>query len=143
MGLRWKGDAVFKDTQDAAEAALQTFDLRLEGDSKKELRKGHGVLTGTLRRSIHAANPSYLWASDDVEASDDTPERGGNKPKIEKRGLTLWGSVGSGLVYALAVHQGFKSFGGYHYITKPFESLKSEKVILKDFRSEMRKRGYR
>jgi hypothetical protein len=143
MGLKWRGDAVFRDTQDAAEEALKQFDLRLEGAAKKELYKGHGVLTGTLRRSIHAANPSYLWSMDDTVPSDNSPERGGRAPEIEKRGLTLWGAVGSGLVYALAIHQGFGSFGGYHYITKPFESLRRSGAIVKDFRSEMRKKGYK
>lgn len=143
MGLKWRGDQVFKDVADAGEKALQTFDLRVEAGAKKELYKGHGVITGTARRSIHAANPGYHWGSDDVEPGGSTPERGGQKPDIERRGLMLWGAVGSGLVYALALHQGHGSFGGYHYITKPFEQLRRQNVIIDDFRREMRKKGYK
>lgn len=143
MSLKWRGDQVFKDTVKAAEAALATFDLKLEAGAKKELYKGHGVLTGTLRRSLHAAPIDYVWSSDDEEPSPTTPELGGHKPKIVKKGLMLWGAVGSGLVYAMAVHQGHGSFGGYHYIRRPLEAMQAAGVIIDDFKKEMRKRGYR
>lgn len=143
MGLRWNGDAVFKDVEAAASATLQRFGLRHEGEAKKELRKGHGVLTGTLRRSIHTETPSYVWISDNVPPSESSPDRGGDAPKPEKKRDVLWITTGSGLVYALAVHQGHHDFGGYHYMTLSFDKLNGQKAIIDDFRSEMRKRGYR
>ena len=57
--------------------ALGKFALRVEGYSKHELRRGHGVLTGTLRRSIHVAQPGYNWGADDLEPKAGTPELGG------------------------------------------------------------------
>jgi hypothetical protein len=104
-------------------SALAEIDLRIESEAKQELRPGKGVVTGTLRRSIHAASPSYNWENDNVEPGADTPERGGQEvqPEISKAGIT--GSVGSGLEYAMAVHQGHHNFEGYHYLTNALQKV--------------------
>uniref|UniRef100_A0A6H1ZEQ8 Tail protein n=2 Tax=viral metagenome TaxID=1070528 RepID=A0A6H1ZEQ8_9ZZZZ len=106
--------------------ALGEFGLRVEGHAKRELQKGHGVLTGTLRRSIHTAGPDYSWSGDDVEPSPSAPERGGVLAKAVKTAVGLVVQVGSGLRYALAVHQGHGSFKGYHYLRKGLNKAKKE-----------------
>lgn len=97
--------------------------LAVESEAKQELRKGHGVESGTLRRSIHTAEPGYHWGSDDVEPAPGTPERGGKRTD----GLVV--QVGSGLNYALPVHQGHGSFGGYHYILIGAERVRGKKAL--------------
>lgn len=114
--LNWKGDEVLKTTQENGAAIISEFALTVEGEAKKELRKGHGVETGTLRRSIHTALPGYDWGGDDVEPSAGAIERGG-EAAMPEAGNQLTVEVGSGLVYAMAVHQGHHNFTGYHYLT--------------------------
>lgn len=114
--LIWKGDEVLKTTQENGAKIISEFALTVEGEAKRELRKGHGVLTGTLRRSIHAALPGYDWSGDDVKAGAGSPEHGGEQVMPET-GDQITVEVGSGLVYAMAVHQGHDSFQGYHYLT--------------------------
>jgi hypothetical protein len=57
-----------------------------------------------------------------VEPAAGTPERGGDhaEPKVQDGKITL--QIGSGLEYALPVHQGHHSFAGYHFITNPVEA---------------------
>ena len=114
--LNWRGDEVLKTTQENAAKIISEFALTVEGEAKKELRKGHGVETGTLRRSIHTALPGYDWGGDDVEPSGGSPERG-NNAVVPETSNQLTVEVGSGLVYAMAVHQGHHNFTGYHYLT--------------------------
>ena len=123
-GLIWKGDAVEGQIAQRLSDALAEIGLRIEAEAKKQLYKGHGVLTGTLRRSIHATEPSYNFPADNVTSSTDSPERGGNAPKPQLRGVTLWIAVGSGLGYAMPVHQGHGKFGGYHYLTNGLDKVK-------------------
>lgn len=117
--------------------AVEELGLRVEAEAKRELQPGHGVETGTLRRSIHAAAPSYDFAGDDVEPSDASPERGGGGATAERDGDKLLVAVGSGLVYALAVHQGHGSFGGYHYLTNAVEKVrpKAPAILQKHLRA--------
>lgn len=114
--LDWRGDSLLGVVRNNVKQAWGEVGLRVEGEAKKQLYKGHGVRTGTLRRSIHTAAPGYNWAADDVAAAAGTPERGGQLtlPTLEFDGIVI--QVGSGLVYALAIHQGFDSFDGYHYL---------------------------
>ena len=114
--LNWRGDEVLKTTQENAAKIISEFALTVEGEAKKELRKGHGVETGTLRRSIHTALPGYDWGGDDVEPSAGAIERGG-EAAMPEAGNQLTVEVGSGLIYAMAVHQGHHNFTGYHYLT--------------------------
>ena len=114
--LNWKGDEVLKTTKENGAKIISEFALTVEGESKKELRKRHGVLTGTLRRSIHTALPGYDWGGDDVEPSAGAIERGGEAAMPEASDqITV--EVGSGLKYALPLHQGHHNFTGYHYLT--------------------------
>ena len=114
--LNWKGDEVLKTTKENGAKIISEFALTVEGESKKELRKRHGVLTGTLRRSIHTALPGYDWGGDDVEPSPGAIERGG-EAVIPEAADQITVEVGSGLIYAMAVHQGHHNFTGYHYLT--------------------------
>jgi hypothetical protein len=114
--LDWKGEEVARIAKENAAAIISEFALTVEGESKKELRRGHGVETGTLRRSIHTALPGYDWGGDDVEPSAGAAERGGDAVMPEASDqITV--QVGSGLGYAMPVHQGHHNFAGYHYLT--------------------------
>jgi hypothetical protein len=124
MPLKWNGPAAEGQAIRRLSNALGDIGLDVEGEAKKELYKGHGVLTGTLRRSIHSAGPGYNWPGDDVAPAEGTPERGGQAATPEPIGRRLVVAVGSGLVYAMAVHQGHHSFEGYHYITNAVEKVR-------------------
>jgi hypothetical protein len=115
--LNWKGDEVKRQVIENSAKAMSEFGLRVEAESKKQLKRGHGVMTGTLRRSIHSAQPGYDWAGDDVEPSKGTSELGGQQVSLEPDGDQVTVEVGSGLVYAMAVHQGHDYWTGYHYLT--------------------------
>ena len=124
--LKWRGKEVMEAVMRNVAAAMGEFALRVEGNSKKQLRRGHGVLTGTLRRSLHTAEPGYNWGADDVEPGASTPELGNRKFEAVVNGKKITIQVGSGLRYALAVHQGHHSFDGYHYLTIGLEQAKKK-----------------
>lgn len=122
--LNWRGDEVGKDVLKGVASGLAEFGLRAETASKRRLQPGHGVKTGTLRRSIHCATPGYSWDSDNVEPAPDTMERGGQPAEPRKQSGKLTLEIGSGMEYAMAVHQGHGSFEGYHYITEAVKEIK-------------------
>ncbi len=135
--LIWRGDEVVQQKREQTAKALAEIGLRVEGEAKKELYKGHGVLTGTLRRSIHTATPGYNWGGDNASLLAAKQERAGYHPEMGLEGIKkavipeLGGQlampffdrdsfviqVGSGLEYAIFVHQGHHTFEGYHFIT--------------------------
>ena len=119
---KWRGKEVSRAVAQNIAKALGEFALRAEGHAKKELRKGHGVLTGTLRRSIHTAQPGFNWASDEAGSG----ERGGQMTEALVQGTRVTIQLGSGLSYALAVHQGHHHFEGYHYLTNGLDKAKPE-----------------
>lgn len=123
---KWQPGVAVDDKLAKLAVAYGRFGLRVEACAKKVLQKGHGVLTGTLRRSIHTAGPDYTFASDDVRPSESTPERGGTfvEAGVANRKLSLL--VGSGLQYALKIHNGFGGFPGYHYLTLGLKKAKPE-----------------
>lgn len=123
---KWRGKEITQEVLQNVAAALGEFGLRAEGHAKKELRKGHGVITGTLRRSIHTAGPAYNWTADQVEPSAGSPERGGGNVNAEIQNQRAVLMLGSGLTYALAVHQGHHSFEGYHYLTNGVDKARGE-----------------
>jgi hypothetical protein len=52
---------------------------------------------------------------------------------VNGRKITI--EVGSGLVYALSVHQGHHSFDGHHYLTKGLANAKPKlKAILEKYK---------
>jgi len=123
---KWRGKEVSQQVAKNIATALGEFALRAEGRSKKELQKGHGVVTGTARRSIHTAQPGYAWSGDHVEPGTSTPERGGQKIDALLDGSKITIQLGSGLGYALPLHQGHHGFGGYHFLTIGVEKAKKE-----------------
>lgn len=127
---KWNGDEIGKAVAQNVASAMGEFGLRVEGYAKKELKKGHGVITSTLRRSIHVAQPGYNWSGDDVKPGPGTPERGGQKFEALVNGRKITIEVGSGLGYALPVHQGHHSFEGYHFLTIGLEKAKPEMPIV-------------
>lgn len=124
--LNWKGDQVVDEVEDNAILILGEFGLAVEGEAKQELRPGHGVKTGTLRRGIHAAKPGYNWAADNIVPSNSAPNLGGKIVSAVRKGGRLVVSVGVGLIYAMTVHQGHGSFKGYHYLTNGLEKARSK-----------------
>ena len=126
--LNWRGAEVAKATSDQVIEIMSDIGLAAEGNSKRELAKGHGVVTGTLRRSIHAASPGYGWAGD----AGGTGESGGSRVRAERSGGRIHVEVGSGLEYSMAIHQGWSgppfrgSFAGYHYLTNGVEKTRSQ-----------------
>lgn len=131
--LTWRGDEVKRALMENVARAWGEFGLEVEGESKRELRRKNketgtkqGVATGTLRRSIHVADVGYDWGGDDVEPAPGTPERGAVQvdPPVDADKITL--QVGSGLKYAMPVHQGHHSFQGYHYLTNGLKKAKAK-----------------
>jgi hypothetical protein len=98
--LVWKGPAVRQKVVTAVISGLQEFALTHETEAKSELQPRRGVVTGTLRRSIHAANPEYSYQKDHVLSSPSTPERGRGTPQLAERGGKVAVVVGSGMRYA-------------------------------------------
>lgn len=123
---KWYGEQISDAVKRNVAEALGEFGLRAEGHAKRELSKGHGVLTGTLRRSIHTAQPGYDWAGDDVKPGSGSPERGGKAAAAAIGGDRITLELGSGLIYAMAAHQGHHSFSGYHYLTNGLMKAKPE-----------------
>jgi len=56
------------------------------------------------------------WLTSNSSPALPNPERG-NNAVVPETGNQLTVEVGSGLVYAMAVHQGHHNFIGYHYLT--------------------------
>jgi hypothetical protein len=75
------------------------------------------VLTGTLRRSIHAARPVYDYQKDDVRPTPNTPERGGGTPALAESGGKVGVSVGSGMRYARIIEN------RYNYMLRSYNRV--------------------
>ena len=96
--LNWRGDQAEDEAVRALSDALIEIGLRIEGEARKELYPGHGKLTGTLQRSVHAASPDYIFSRDHVPSGKSTPERSNPGAVIpERRGNRLLIAVGRGM----------------------------------------------
>ncbi len=124
--FKWNDKEVIKVSEEQLGEILSEFTLVAEGESKKKLSKGHGVLTGTLRRSIHGASADYEFGNDDVKPEKGTPERGYKKVTPIREGHRFLTALGSGLQYAMRIHQGWGSFTGYHYLTEGVEAARKK-----------------
>lgn len=121
--LDWRGEEVLHIAKENGAEIISEFSMEVVGESMRVLRRKkkdtgdkQGVASGTLRRSIHAALPGYDWGGDDVEPGPGTPDRSGQVAMPEANDqITV--EVGSGMKYAMPVHQGHHSFAGYHYLT--------------------------
>lgn len=102
--VNWRGEAAFGQIEQALSDALVDIGQRIEGEAKKQLRPGHGKVTGTLQRSIHAASADYSFRSDNVKAGAGTPERGGGVPVPRRSRERLIIAVGTGMEYAMWIH---------------------------------------
>lgn len=99
----WLGNAVFATVAKAVAEGLTEWGLKAEKSAKSQVSPGSGVLTGTYRRSVHSAGPSYNFAGDDVRPTPNSPERSGQGGGPEMEGSTVGITLGSGLVYARKV----------------------------------------
>lgn len=102
--VHWEGPEATELIIQALKDALTEIGLRIESEAKKQLYPGHGKVTGTLQRSIHAASPNHPFQSENVTPDRSTPERGQGRVEPELRGDTLWVAVGTGMEYALFIH---------------------------------------
>ena len=130
---KWRSKEIVQKVSENVSKAMGEIALRAEGHSKRELRKGHGVVSGTLRRSIHTAQPGYDWSKDGASVTIKGKRAKGSSftlggklidALIESKKITI--QLGSGLGYALPVHQGHHSFSGYHYLTNGVDKAKPE-----------------
>jgi hypothetical protein len=102
--VNWQGDAAFGQIEQALNDALIEIGQRIEGEAKKQLYPGHGKVTGTLQRSIHATSPDYNFRGDNVKSDTSTPERGGGAIVPRRSGNRLSIAVGTGMEYAMYIH---------------------------------------
>ena len=114
--LDWHGAQVFEQCVQAVVGALTEFGLRVETPAKGALVPGAGVVTGTYRRSIHSAGPTYNFASDDVTPSASSPERGGTGGGAEVQGMKVSTVLGSGLHYAEDVEARYGTLAEAHAV---------------------------
>lgn len=116
--MRWdlllRRTALRADVVAAVADGLSEMGMTHERLAKSRLRKGRGVVTGTLRRSIHAADVNYDFSSDNVIPSAASPERGGRVAEPTESSGTLTISVGSGLVYARRIDDLYGYLTGTH-----------------------------
>lgn len=124
--LTWRGKEVTEQVKKNLMAAMGEFALEVQAGAMKQLEHGHGVETGTLRRSLHVAQPGYNWDADNVTPSPQSPNRNGMKFDAMVNGKKISIEVGSGLRYALAVHQGHHTFAGYHFLTIGVDQAKKK-----------------
>jgi len=127
--LDWKGEEVMKIVGTMMENIVSDLGHATAGNAMRELTKGHGKVTATLQRSIHAAPPGHAWSSDvgsgmKVGGKQIVAVRSGGKIRVE---------VGSGLEYAMAIHQGWNNsnglrgtFEGYHFLTNGVEKTRAQ-----------------
>ena len=113
MSLTWLGDEERRRIIQGLAASVQEMHLQAEANAKRQLYPGHGLLTGTLRRSIHAARPNYSWGGDDVPPTANAPERGGRGGGPRLMSGKIVGAVGTGMRYSRRIEQlyGFMSQG--------------------------------
>jgi len=134
----WKDDEFKKAVDEAITNVLVETGLRAEGKSKSKLQAsiqvndrfvkggGRGMRTATLRRSIHIATPGYIWAGDDMEPKRSAPERGGKRAEPERRGKKLVLQIGSGMNYAVYVHEMHYNPTVHQFILKGVEEAGEE-----------------
>lgn len=147
--LVWRGKETKQEVEQVLSDAIVEIDLRVEAKAKQNLKPsqrdakgrwvkggGRGKRTATLQRSIHAAAPDYNWSGDNGGA-----DLGGKDFKPRIRGNKITGAVGSGLVYALALHQDDDS-EGKHYLIKAYNEVQPEaiKIVKKHARKRRAKK---
>ena len=147
--LNWRGAEVLRQCESNLGDVLVEIGLRVEANAKKKLQKslkgpagrgkggkftkgdwliggGRGLRTGTLRRSIHSATPGYNWGGDNVEPSDSSPELGGQDAAAGPKNGKLVLEVGSGLEYAMVVHQDHYNAEVNGYIVRAADEVAPE-----------------
>lgn len=112
--LIWNGEVVKAQVIEVIVDGVTEFGLEHETAAKGMLYHGHGKVTATLQRSIHAAAPSYQFAADDVPPAPGTPERGGQGLSIKRDGDKVGVMVGSGMRYARRIEQMYGYIANSH-----------------------------
>ncbi len=117
MTLRWRTREVKAEVSQTIAESMVEWLSGVEQDAKNSLYPGHGVDTGSMKRSIHAADDHYNWPADHEYPNG--PERGGMvfKPTITEKAVIA--TIGSGQGYAIFSHQGAKGQIGLRFIIAP------------------------
>lgn len=110
--LIWYGDKVFKIVETAVTTGLTEWAMTTEAHAKGSVYPGRGVVTGTYRRSIHTAAPTYNYGSDDVKPSAGSPERSGRGGSAARYGDKIGIVLGSGMKYASKLEDLYSVIGG-------------------------------
>ncbi len=103
--INWHGKQCENEIEEILSEALVEVGLRIEGEAKKQLWPGHGKVTGTLQRSIHAASPDHDFSQENVPATKASPERSRSSaivPRKDNQRLRI--AVGTGMEYAMHIH---------------------------------------
>lgn len=124
MRLDWHGKEVQKRTRLRAAKVLLRVGFSIIELTQRQLYKGHGLVTGTLRRSYHVGLPDYTSG-----AAEKAAEGGQSavtvvqvSPEELMKDLKLL--VGSWLNYARAVDQGKGTFEGYNQLFNALDGTK-------------------
>ncbi len=131
----WHGDQLSREMEAKLVRGFVKWGLSCETAARTRLRPseqdaegdwvpggGHGKRTGHLQRSIHIAAPGYNWAGDNGAQGDLHKEA--VQPKRGNGRLTL--EIGSGVEYALLIHQTHYDPEVYHFITAAIAEKRSQ-----------------
>lgn len=103
--LDWHGDDIREQATAVFVRSLNEFGARHETASRSIVKPGAGVLTGTYRRSIHAAGSGYNFARDNVKPSTNSPDRSGKGGEATVTKTKVQIVVGSGMKYAAVLEK--------------------------------------
>jgi hypothetical protein len=104
--LTWNGPAVLEKARRGAVRGLTEVDQRIEAEAKQELYPGHGLLTGTLRRSI---------VGEDATEAGPTTVRG----RVATKGVR----------YARVIHRRYRYLrNGYEKVKPRFSEIVSRAI---------------
>lgn len=132
--LEWKGDALKEQLLDAVAEGLVAFGDAHEAAAKDNLAPGRGLATGTMQRSIHAAERSYDWRGDwPGRRSTSSPELEGIQYEPDRNGSELAIASGSGLYYADILER------RWQFVQRAYESVASD--LPRHIQDAVKKRG--
>ena len=122
--LDWRGKEVQKRTRLRAAKVMLQVGFSIVELCQRQLYSGHGLITGTLRRSYHVGKPDYFPGKAEEAAAGGKLAIRVHQVKPEDIVKDLKLMVGSWLNYARAVDQGKGSFQGYGQLFNALDGTK-------------------